>query len=91
MTENFLKIQEVQNVPKKMNPKKPKPRHIIKMSKVEDKARLLKVAREKQLVIHKRIPPHKTISRLLSKNVAAQKWHDIFKVLKGKHFQPRIL
>ena len=54
MTANFLnlvkeidiQVQEVQRVPKKMNPKRPTPRHvIIKMLKVNDKERILKVAR----------------------------------------------
>ena len=47
----YIQIQEVQRVPKKMNPKRPTPRHIIiKMSKVKDEERILKAAREKQLV-----------------------------------------
>ena len=40
-----------------MKPKKHTPRHIIiKMSKVKDKERFLKAAREKQLVTYKRTP-----------------------------------
>ena len=59
MKENFpnlekeidMQVQEVQKVSDKMNPKRPTPRHIIiKMSKVKDKERILKAAREKQLV-----------------------------------------
>ena len=38
----------------KMNPKRPTPRYIIiKMAKVKDKERILKAAREKQLVLQK--------------------------------------
>ena len=64
------------------------------MSKVEDKGRILKAAREKQLVIQENNPP--TPLRLLAdfsaKTLQARrKWHDIFKALKGKHFLPRIL
>ena len=55
MAENFanlketdIKIQEAQRAPNKLNPKRPTPRHIIiKMSKVKDKKRILKEAREK--------------------------------------------
>ena len=53
---NFVKeidmqVQEVQRVPNKMDTKRPIPRHIIlKMPKVKDKERILKAAREKQLV-----------------------------------------
>ena len=65
MMENFpnlvkeldLQPQEDQRVPKKMNPKRLTPRHIIiKMSKVKFKERILKAAREKQLVTYKGAP-----------------------------------
>ena len=40
-----------------MDAKRPTPRHIIiKMPKVKDKERILKAAREKQLVIYRIIP-----------------------------------
>ena len=40
-----------------MNPKRPTPRHILmKMPKVKDKQRILKAAREKQLVTYKGAP-----------------------------------
>ena len=64
-TENFhnlvkevdIQVQEAQRVPIKMNPKRPTPRHIIiKMPKVKDKERILKAAREKQLVTYNRSP-----------------------------------
>ena len=45
----------MQRVPNKMNPKRPTPRHIIiKMPKFKD--RILKAAREKQLVTYKGAP-----------------------------------
>ena len=40
-----------------MDPKRSTPGHIIiKMSKIKDKERILKAAREKQLVTYKRAP-----------------------------------
>ena len=56
MSENFpnlketdIKIQEAQRAPNKLNPNRPTPRHIIiKMTKVKDKERILKAARETQ-------------------------------------------
>ena len=43
----YMQVQEVQRVPNKMNPNRTTPRHIIiKMSKVKDKKRILKAARE---------------------------------------------
>ena len=65
MTGNFpnlgkeidIQIKEAQRVPNKMNPKRPTPRHItIKMTKVKDKKRILKEAREKQLITYRGIP-----------------------------------
>ena len=59
MTKNFpnlmkeinIQAQEAQRIPNKMNPKRPTPRHIIiKMPKIKDKERILKAAREEQLV-----------------------------------------
>ena len=56
MKENFpnlakeidMQVQEAQRVPKKLDPKRSTPRHIIiKMPKVKDKERILKAAREK--------------------------------------------
>ena len=40
-----------------MNPKSPTPKHIIiKMPKIKYKERILKAAKEKQLVNYKRVP-----------------------------------
>ena len=52
-----MQVQEAQRVPKKLNPKRATPRHIIiKMPKVKDKERILKAAREKQRVTYKGVP-----------------------------------
>ena len=52
-----MQVQEAQRVPNKMDEKRPTPRHnIIKMPKVKDKERILKAAREKQLVTYRGIP-----------------------------------
>ena len=64
-TENILnlgketdtQVQEAQGILNKKNPKRPTSKYIIvKMSKVKDKERILKVAREKQLVTYKGTP-----------------------------------
>ena len=45
-------VQEMPTVPNKMNPKRLPTRHpIIKMPKVKEKERILKVARENQLAL----------------------------------------
>ena len=47
---DFQEVQEAQRVPKKLNPKRNTPRHIIiKLPKIKDKERILKVARGKEL------------------------------------------
>ena len=49
-----MQVQEAQRVPVMMAAKRPPPRHItITMPKVKDKERLLKAAREKQLVTYR--------------------------------------
>lgn len=52
-----IQVQEAQRVPKKMKPRSTKLRQtIIKMSKIKDKERILKSARQKQLVKFKGNP-----------------------------------
>ena len=55
--ETDIQVHEVHRVPNKMNPKRPTPRHItIKMPNVKYKERILKAAREKQLITYKGVP-----------------------------------
>ena len=65
MTENFpnlvkekvTQFREAERVPNKLDPKRPTLRHIIiKMTKLKDKERTLKVAREKQVITYKKAP-----------------------------------
>ena len=57
MKEIHLQIQEAQRVPKKLDPRKYKPRHIITiLYKIKEKERILKAAREKDTVTSKRVP-----------------------------------
>lgn len=46
-------INETQKISSKINAKKNTPKHIIRLSKVKDKVRLLKAVREKTLIIYK--------------------------------------
>ena len=47
-----MQVQKAQRVPNMLDPKRPTPRHIIiKMTRLKDKERILKAAREKQVVI----------------------------------------
>ena len=87
-----FKIQEAQRAPNKLNPNRPTPRHIIiKMAKVSDKERILKAAREKQNVTYKGTPIRISADFSTETLQARREWQEIFKVLKGKNMQPRIL
>ena len=49
-----MQAQDAHRVPKKMDAKRPTPRHIIiRMLKVKDQERILKAARENKLVMYR--------------------------------------
>ena len=55
--EIITQVQETQSVPNRINPRQNTPRHIlIKLTKIKHKEQILKAAREKQQITHKRIP-----------------------------------
>ena len=58
--------------------------------KVKDKERILKAAREKQLVIYKGIPIRLSADFSTETLEARREWH-IFNMMKEKNPQPRIL
>ena len=52
-----MEFQQTQRVPKKLDPTKHTPRHIIiTLPKIKDKERILKAAREKDTVTYKGVP-----------------------------------
>ena len=54
---DFQEVQEAQRVPKKLDPRKQTPRHIlITLPKIKNKERLLEAAREKDTVTYKGVP-----------------------------------
>ena len=54
---DFQEVKEAQRVPKKLDPRKHTPRHIIiKLPKIKYKERILKEAREKETVTYKGVP-----------------------------------
>ena len=89
---DFQEVQEAQRVPKKLYPRKHTPRHIIiKLSKIKDKERILKAAREKERVTYKGVPIK--LSADFSKETlqARRGWKEVFQVMKGKDLHPRLL
>ena len=83
-------VQEAQRVPKRLDPRKHTPRHIIViLPKIKDKERILKAAREKEI--------YKGVSTRLSADFsketlqARRGWKEVFQVMKGKDLHPRLL
>ena len=73
-----------------MEPRKHTPRHIIIiLSKIKDKERILKAAREKETVTYKGVPIG--LSANFSKETlqARRGWKKVFRVMKGKDLHPR--
>ena len=100
MKENFsnlpkeldMQVQEAQRVTKKLVPRRKTPRHIIiKLLKIKDKERMLKAAREKEIVTYKGVPIK--LSADFSKETLQTRrgWKEVFKVMKRKDIQPRLL
>ena len=68
------------------------PRHIlIKLTNIKHRERILKATREKQHVTYKGNPICLTADLSAETLQARSEWQDIFKVLKGKSLQPRLL
>ena len=92
LKETDMQAQEARIITNKMDAKRPTPKHIIiKMSKVKHKERILKAAREKQLVTYRGVPIR--LSADFSKETLQAKvdWQEIFKVMKSRDLQPRLL
>ena len=87
---DFQEVQEAQRDPKKLDPRRNRPRHIIiKLPKIKDKERILKAARGKERVTYKGVPIR--LSADFSKETlqARRDWKDVFKVMKGKDLHLR--
>ena len=88
---DFQEVQEAQRVPKKLDPRKHTPRHIIiALPKIKDKERILKAAREKETVTYKGVPIR--LSADFSKETlwARRSWKEVFEIMKGKDLHPRL-
>ena len=65
--------------------------HINQIKKIKHKEQILKAAREKQQITHKRIPIRRTADLSIEILQARKEWQDILKVMKEKNLQPRLL
>ena len=90
--EPLTQIQEAQRVLYKINPRRNTPRHIlIKLTKIKDKKKILKAAREKKQVTYKGTPVRLSADFSAETLQARKEWHDIPNVMKGKNLQPRLI
>ena len=92
LAKDFQEVQEAQRVPKKLDPRRNTPRHIIiTLAKMKQKERILEAAREKETVTYKGVPIR--LSSDFSKETlkARRDWKEVFKVMKGKDLHPRLL
>ena len=84
-----------QRVPYRINPRRNTARHIlIKLMKTKHKGKKYIKSRKGKATSNIQGKPHMLNSWSFSRNSACQKemkWQDIFKVLKGKNLQPRLL
>ena len=89
---DFQKVWEAQRVPKKLDPKRNTPRHIIiTLPRIKQKERILKTAREKDTVTYKGVPIR--LSGDFSKeNLQARRgWKEVLEVIKVKDLHPRLV
>ena len=85
-------VPEAQRVPYRINPRRNTPRHTpVQLTKTKHKERISKVAREKQEVTYKGNSICSTADLSAETLQARGEWQDIFKALKGKNLQPRLL
>ena len=90
--EIVAQVQETQRVPNRINPMQNTPRHIlIRLTKIKHKEQILKAAREKQQITHKRIPIKITADLSIETLQARREWQDILRVMKENNLQPRLL
>ena len=89
---DFWEVQEAQRVPKKLDPRRNTPRHIIiTLPKIQQKERILEAAREKNTVTYKGVSIR--LSADFSKETlqARRSWKEVFEVMKAKDLYPRLL
>ena len=88
---DFQEVQEAQRVPKKLDPRKHTPRHIvITLPKIKVKERILKAARGKERVTYKGVPT--SLSSDFSKETLQTRmgWKEVFKIMKSKDLHSRL-
>ena len=87
MKEKVTQVQAAQRVPNKLDPKRLSLRHIIKMSKLKVKEKILKATREKQVVTYKGTPVRLASDFSTETLQAKREQREIFKMMKRTYNQ----
>ena len=88
---DFQEVQEAQRVPKKLDPRRNTPRHIIiTLPKIIQKERILEAARNKDTVTYKGVPIKLSADCCKETLQARRGWQEVFQVMKGKDLQPKL-
>ena len=88
---DFQEVQEAQRVPKKLDPRKHAPRHIIiTLPKMKEEG-ILKAARGKETVTYKGVPIRLSADFTKETLQARRGWKEVSEVMKGKDLHPRLL
>ena len=81
---DFQEVQEAQRVPKNLDPRRNTPRHIIiTLTKIKDKERILKAAREKDTVTYKGVPIRPSADFSKETLQTRRGWKEVCQVMKG--------
>ena len=87
---DFEEVQKTQRVPKKLDPRRNTPRHIIiKIPRIKDKERILKAGRGKETVTYKGVSIRPSAEFSKETLQARKGWKEVFQVMKGKDLHPR--
>ena len=82
----------VNQVPGRINPRRNTLRHIVvKLTKIKYKDKISKAKKEKLQITYKETPIRVLVDFPTETLQARRDWHHIFKVMKRKNLQPRIL
>ena len=89
---DFQEVQEAQRVPKKLDPRRNTPRHIIiTLPKITQKERILEAVRERDTFTYKGVPIRLPADFSKETLQARRGWQEVFQVMKGKDLHPRLL
>ena len=84
---DFQEVQEAQRVPKKLDPRRNTPKHIIiTLAKMKEKERIFKAARQTVTVTYKGVAIRLSANFYKETLQTRRVWKEVFEVMKGKTY-----